>query len=106
MAETTSGIIADIRLNLEGECPRSAYLLHCQQHGVNYTEEGYLQWRAVGERLTGRPSFETSMKRACDAIAKMGVGLNQLGVQMRAIFQQSQDAEERAVSRRHADADR
>ena len=96
----------DIRLNLEGDWPRSAYLLHCQQQSIEFTDEGYLQWRAVGERLTGQPCFETSVKRAADALASLGKTFAMIGPHMQALVEMTHDEESQSRSRCHADADR
>lgn len=66
-------VVIEVRLNVEGDWPRSAYQQHCQRDGIDYTEEGYLRWRAVGERLSGCQSFETAVQRASAAFASLGV---------------------------------
>lgn len=75
----TSDLLIDVRLNLEGNWPRSVYQQHCQQQQIEYTEEGYLQWRAVGERLSGRLSFETAVQRASTAFAAINSTFTTLG---------------------------
>lgn len=102
----TIHIDGKVRLNLEGDWPRSAYLQHCQQQGVDYTEEGYLQWRAVGERLTGEPCFETTVKRASDALASLGKTFAMVGPQMQAFFETVETQTHEAKQRSLSDADR
>lgn len=79
MAEKNSSITIDVRLNLEGDWRRADFILLCVQNGVDSTEDAYLQWRAVGERLTGRPCFETTMKRATAALESLSLSMAGLG---------------------------
>lgn len=76
----------DVRLNLEGHWPRSTYMRLCAERGVAYTEQDYLRWRAVGERLTGQPCFETTVERATKAFAQLGVGMAAAGEALRRAF--------------------
>lgn len=102
----TSTVNIDVRLNLEGDWPRSAYRQHCEQTGIDYTEDGYLRWRTVGERLSGRQSLETSVKRASAALAACGVSIADFGKQWQRVIKRQQAYEEGELrSSKHADTD-
>jgi len=72
-----------IRLNLEGHWPRETYRQLCAERGVAYDEADYLRWRAVGERLTGEPCFETTVERASVALRSLGIAVASLEPHMR-----------------------
>lgn len=76
---TTTQISADIKLNLEGDWPRESYRRLCAERGVAYDEQDYLRWRAIGERLTGRLSFETQAQRCAEAFQRLGLSMAQAG---------------------------
>lgn len=72
-------ISADIKLNLEGHWPRARYAALCLEQGRAYDEQDYLRWRAVGERLSGEPCFETQVQRATEAVQRLGVAFATTG---------------------------
>lgn len=68
---TPETIDVTLRLNLEGRWPRSTYRALCAERGVAYDEADYLRWRAIGERLTREPCFETQVRSASAALASL-----------------------------------
>jgi len=75
-----------VRINLEGHWPRATYRRLCAERGVAYDEQDYLRWRAVGERLTGEPCFETVVDRAAKAFAQLGVAAAKAGEHLQKAF--------------------
>lgn len=75
-------------------------MLLCVQNGVDFTEDAYLQWRTVGERLTGRPCFETTMKRATAALESLGQSMAGLSKHFNHIIEGQQWHEEDSAKRR------
>jgi len=84
---TPGTIEVELKLNLEGHWPRSTYRQHCATLGIEYREEDYLQWRAVGERLTGEPCFETQVQRTSAAFEALGLSMARAAEHMRRFLQ-------------------
>ena len=81
----TASVQVTMHLNLEGHWRRETYRRLCDERGTAYTEQDYLRWREVGERLSGQHCWETQVEHLSKAFAQFGAAAAKVAAHLNGI---------------------